>query len=416
MFKQILTVLSGGALGQLLLILFSPVLTRLFTSETLGSVGLIVAVSSIVGIILTMRLEMSFVISDSKRTLPKKFSNVLEFFVRMAFLALTVAVALILSVEFFHIDEIVPFTSHDVVFVFALGSIAALYSIFNYLAIKLANFKNIALASTLGPVVYIVFASLAIFLGAHTYVLVLANFFNTLSKFIVLFWSCRSVVKNRVKGLDREFIKSNNNLVMYRAPNDVVSAVSQNIPVFVLATFFGASPVGYYWLCSRVLRLPATIISDAIKKVVLNKVSSFEGDIKKAISLSKKLTFVLFLGTLLPCSVIIAFGPELFGFTFGEEWTVAGKFASIISIWVVFLICNVPTMALITCFDLQKILLSYETAGLILRTMAMVLTAMIFDSAHAALSGFVFVAALTNVALITHVHILLKQKLHRGDA
>src|SRR5690606_10051019 len=64
--KNVFTLLSGTAFGQLIPILISPILTRLYTPEEIGAYSIFFATSNILAIVATGRLEFAILIPKGR--------------------------------------------------------------------------------------------------------------------------------------------------------------------------------------------------------------------------------------------------------------------------------------------------------------------------------------------------------------
>lgn len=146
----------------------------------------------------------------------------------------------------------------------------------------------------------------------------------------------------------------------YRAPQVFINAVSQSLPVLMLAAFFGPAAAGFYTICRRVLGLPSQLIGLSVGDV-------FYPHITEAAHKGQNITRLLLRATLglaavgfFPFAAIIAFGPWLFGLVFGADWTVAGQYARWLSLMLFFNFINRPSVVTIPVLNLQRGLMIYE--------------------------------------------------------
>src|SRR5690606_33706852 len=54
---------------------------------------------------------------------------------------------------------------------------------------------------------------------------------------------------------------------LYRAPQAVLNAASQSLPILMLTSFFSPSIAGFYTLTRTVLALPATLLGSSVQSV-----------------------------------------------------------------------------------------------------------------------------------------------------
>ncbi|PTK21419.1 oligosaccharide flippase family protein, partial [Staphylococcus saprophyticus] len=65
-FKNVITLMTGTLMGQLLIILTLPVITRLYSPEQFGEYSNMVAIISILGVITTLRYDIAMAITDKR--------------------------------------------------------------------------------------------------------------------------------------------------------------------------------------------------------------------------------------------------------------------------------------------------------------------------------------------------------------
>ena len=69
-FKNVLTLVSGTSVAQLIPVLISPILTRLYSPEDFGLLALIVSISTIFGSLVSLKYELAIVLpKENKKAL-----------------------------------------------------------------------------------------------------------------------------------------------------------------------------------------------------------------------------------------------------------------------------------------------------------------------------------------------------------
>ena len=198
---------------------------------------------------------------------------------------------------------------------------------------------------------------------------------------------------------------------LYRAPQIFINATSQSLPTLMLASFFGPSSAGFYTICRTVLGMPSRLVGQAVGDVFYPRVTeaSHRGeDVQKLIL---KATLALAAVGFLPFFIIVAFGPQLFAFVFGGEWRIAGEYARWISVWVFFQFINKPSVMAIPALKLQKSLLIYELFSTASKILALFIGFSIFSSDIIAIALFSMFGVFAYVFLIIWVIVNSKNKL-----
>src|SRR5690606_33907739 len=60
---------------------------------------------------------------------------------------------------------------------------------------------------------------------------------------------------------------------LFRAPQVLVNAASQSLPVVLLAAFFGPATAGFYTLCRTVLGVPSQLIGSSVGDVFYPRIA-----------------------------------------------------------------------------------------------------------------------------------------------
>lgn len=189
----------------------------------------------------------------------------------------------------------------------------------------------------------------------------------------------------------------------YRAPQQVVNALSQSTPVLFLAAFFGPAAAGFYTLTKTVMALPAALLAKSVGDVFFPRITQAVHNNEPVQKLLTKATLALAALGLVPFAVIAAFGPWLFALVFGEEWHVAGEYARWMSLWLYFAFLNRPAVAAIPALGVQGWFLFYEVSSLLLRIAAIALAYWLYNDDLLAIIAFSVAGMLLNILLITAV-------------
>ena len=196
---------------------------------------------------------------------------------------------------------------------------------------------------------------------------------------------------------------------LYLAPQHFLNAVSQNLPVAILAGLFGPTAAGLYALGRGVMTLPATLVAQSVGTVFLPRVAKAVADGNPICPLIIKATLGLSAAGLLPFATVFAFGPWLFSFIFGQEWTLAGEYARWLSLLYFFNFINRPSVAAISVLGLQRGLLVYELFSTGTKFLALYLGFRIYGSAEAAVALFAASGAIAYAYLIAWVFIAARK-------
>ena len=190
-----------------------------------------------------------------------------------------------------------------------------------------------------------------------------------------LFFS-RSIHGNDMKRLMSEY----SDFPLYSSTQSLLNATSQNIPLLLLAHYFGPVVAGLYALAVRVLQLPMNLLLSALRQVLFQKASEVYNSGGNTYILFKKVTIGLLIIGIVPTLFIILFAPPVFSFVLGPDWYTAGVYARWLIIWLALMFANVPAILFAQIYRQQRNLLFLDVALLLCRTGAIVVGGIYFSA------------------------------------
>lgn len=404
-FRNVAVVATGTAGAQAIRIAFSPVITRIYDPEVFGFLGAFVSITNVLIPLAALSYPIAIV-------LPRKDSDAGSVARLSAFTALVIslfaAVTLLTArgalVELLNLQAVsrflllIPF----VMFTSALMQIAeqwlirkkqfsvtAKATVFTAFIVKSAQ----AGIGWLNPV-----ASVLIILAAS------ANAIHAVMLGIGIKRSriARGLYKQARKSRPsfKYTAKKHYDFPLFRTPQAFINAVSQSLPVLLLAGFFNPAAAGFYTLGKTVMGIPAMLISNSVSTVFYPHITEAAQGGQNPTRLIAKATAMLGAAGFIPFAAVSAFGPAMFSFIFGAEWTVAGEYARWMALWFFFGFLNTPSIAAIPVLSLQGFFLGFEFAGIIVRTLAIATGFYIFESSLAAVAMFSLAGVFLNMFLI----------------
>jgi O-antigen/teichoic acid export membrane protein len=111
----------------------------------------------------------------------------------------------------------------------------------------------------------------------------------------------------------------------------LVNEFAYQIPIWFLASFYGAQVVGFYALACRAAYLPAALMGDAVSKVYFEQAVKERNQTGNSIGALRKVLVLLTVVSILPYLILMIWGPQLFTLIFGQNWEQAGQFAAILA-------------------------------------------------------------------------------------
>lgn len=348
------TLVFATAIGQVLVLSITPLLTRLYTPSDFGVMAVFVAITSMILVVSSGRYEFSIplpVLERDARLL--LFGSLLINFV--FFLTCFLIVALFSSgiSTLVGIDSFSSFAWLIPLTVLFSGA----YKAYNYLSVRQQNYQRIAktkVIQSFSSVVVQVFGGL-ISQGPSGLLIgqmlgQAAGTFQLAKSTSVYDYAISKVRYLRLLLL----LKRYRRFPLYDAPAAFIDTLSTQLPNLVLATLFGPVVAGSYMLAERALSMPANLVGQAFGQVLFGTVNAQKSEGK---FYSTTLRAVMLLGGLavFPTIIFFFYASPIFSVVFGDTWTLAGDYASWMIVGVAFQFVYSPLSMTLLATDGQKV-------------------------------------------------------------
>ncbi len=128
----------------------------------------------------------------------------------------------------------------------------------------------------------------------------------------------------------QSFVARHRRLAMVGMPSEIINNIANQLPVLLISWRFGLELAGLYALTARTLDAPASVISasalDAYKQRAADEFRRL-GNCRAAYLDTLKMLAAI---SLVPTVVVLAAGPTLFAWVYGEAWRQSGVLALIL--------------------------------------------------------------------------------------
>ncbi|MFW5802273.1 MAG: lipopolysaccharide biosynthesis protein, partial [Spirochaeta sp.] len=356
-FLRNFSLLSAGTLiSQAVLVLSSPILTRLFRPDDFGIQAVFVSIAGVITILFTLQYEMAIVLPREER----KAVLLRRLAIRFSLIALVSAGGVSVLAWVTGLYRFAGGEGPGFVLIFSVvyAWILSYERVSNYTNIRSKRFARISLAVLLGSVIATAFFITGGFLWGGYAILLGGVILNHLVNVMVQNYGSgqnwRGIFFLGIRTEERKLLGEYREFPAYRMPQNLLNSLSQNLPSIILAGFFSPGVAGLYALARKIIRLPGLLVADALRKVYYQKASELHNETRPLFPSLLSLTLGLGAVGIIPFGLLVLFGPELFGFVFGAEWHAAGRYASWLSLWTWVGFANIPAVAVIPVLKLQK--------------------------------------------------------------
>lgn len=331
-FKNISTLMVGTFLSAAIPILFSPIMTRIFTTADYGVLGLYMSVSGLLGVLAYAHYSQAIMLAKDHQDALQVLWFTLLFCVAVAALTLIVLLILFFFTPWIRNSAMGWWYFFIPVSVFLNGASASLMIWANRHQQYRMLAANRILQAALTVVVQI---TIGLLINDESG-LMLGLLAGQLISVVLLLLSFRKRPDAALGRPDtdrfRSIAKQYKSLLFYSTPSEFINNLINQTPIFLLQKFGGLSYVGSYNFTQRFLGLPQQFLSTAIVEVFKQKASASYNTQGNCRDVFVKTFKMLTLLAIIPFSIIVLFAPPLFAFVFGEEWREAGVFAQFLSV------------------------------------------------------------------------------------
>ncbi|MFP8782866.1 lipopolysaccharide biosynthesis protein [Planococcus plakortidis] len=401
-FKNLLILISGSTLAQLITILISPILTRIYSPEEFGEFAIFMAIISILTVVITLRFEIAIIS-------PQKDEDAASILYLSIFLTSIISCIIFIALIILNKLQLINFwTSNASVYIFLIPFSMLLLGTYNslrYWNIRKQNYFRTT-RSQLGNSVSTNISQVTI------------GFLNILQSGLVLGKVIGLIVSGFIIGLqflkeDYRFTKKSINFIdikrnfinyyqypLYNVPQALLNSLSINLIPILIGILYNSMIVGVYALTIRVLFVPVGIVGNAFKDVFFQRATELNSK-KIDLELFYKKSLLTLTFIFVPFSLVfLVWGPQIFSTLFGEEWTEAGEISRWVSIWVIFIMISRPAVALIQIFGKQGLNLKIELVSSILKISFFIIVSLITHSLMLSLISLIFINVLQYLTII----------------
>jgi O-antigen/teichoic acid export membrane protein len=363
---------TGTAASQAIVVLSSPILTRLYAPAEFGALSVYIAVLSILTMLAGLRYQLAIPLARSDGSA----ANVLALALALTFVVAAVTAVVVVGplggemVTLANAPQLRPYLWLLPVGVLLCGA----YDVLTYWAIRKKEFGRIArtkLQQGAGSVATQIVMGLAHF-GALG--LIIGHVVGNAAGLSRLALSsvrsdagiARRIHVARMLKTGRRFRR----FPLYVTWAGMAQIAGAQLPALLFAMLFSPAVAGLYLLADRVTRAPLDLVGKATAQVFFSGAAEArrEGRLDRiALRTLEGLTRV----SVGPAMLLAVAAPELFGAAFGHDWIEAGAFVQWMTPMLIAAFIVAPLTVLHSVMERQGQALAFHTTLLIVRMAAM---------------------------------------------
>lgn len=333
--RNVITLMSGTALAQLITIATYPIISRLYNPDDFGFFGLFTSLALILSAISAFRYEQAI-------PLPEKDEDAVTITKASLFMVFLFSFVLFLILIFFNKEIARLLKAHSFsnlllllpVSILALG----LYQTLSYWATRKKQFKILSTsrfaqsASSSAYQVSVGFFSATSF--NLTFGQIIGQVIATLSlaRYIYKKEGSKFLLSSKLDRY-RTLLVKYREFPLFATIANLILNLSTQLPTILLFHFFTAQTVGFFTVSQKIISLPITLISNTTSQVYYQEASKqyHQNKNKLQSSFLRTFGFLFLIGLLI--SLFLLFAPSIFYFVLGDKWLEAGVFARYMALY-----------------------------------------------------------------------------------
>jgi O-antigen/teichoic acid export membrane protein len=329
-FFRNFTILSGGSiLAQLFNVALTPLITRLYLPTNFGQLALFVAFFNVATVAVSLNYEFAIVSAPSHREAAH-----LTF---CSFL-LSLPTAALAGMTFYALVRF-GISGYGTMPLYAAALIApvlicaACFSALRYWLLRHERFGLISRAAVAQNASRALVQSGLGCLGPHTAGLLAGEIIGRCSGMARMLRTAWPGLKQELTGCEfaqlKAALRRNRRFALFSLPSSLLDTLAVSISFPLVVYFYGLNAGGSYALVARVLALPAVLITANVADAFHSRAAVMWQQDRTALpGFVKRMAALLLLIGAMPAVVLVAFGPRLFAWVFGEKWVEAGIMAA----------------------------------------------------------------------------------------
>lgn len=325
--KNVFTLASGTAIAQIVPLAISPLLTRLYSPEDFGVFSVYFGFLMIASVFATGKFELAIVLpSDAVEAKTVLDLSIIVAVITSSILALLVLVFGSYLLELFNANQMGWNLIWLPLGILGVGASQGFYYFLN-------RQKKFGAMATIRITRSVAYAVLALAGTGIEWIagLIMADAVSYVISAIIAARQTHFQLGNfsQQGRLKRAAIKFGN-FPRFLLLSGLLEKGAGQAPIFLLTNLFGAiSGAGFFSFAQRIIVAPSDLISRAIGDVFRQQASEEYAIVGQCKDAFKRTLIKLAVVGILPFSAAFFVVEDIFGFVFGEDWRIAGRYAKL---------------------------------------------------------------------------------------
>ncbi|WP_295402167.1 oligosaccharide flippase family protein [uncultured Thiocystis sp.] len=403
LLRQILTLFSGKAAAQIVLLGSAPIITRLFEPSDYGAAALLIAIAQIATPVAT--LSYSTAVQLTNRDIDARKLVALVLMTACLFVSIMTLLMLLLN-NLIHSEFMRQFGGWE----WFIPLMLLLYSIETVISSWNTRMKQFKIQATTYVTGNVVGAGSRILLGwaggSSVGALMVGYLLGTVTRVTYLIrrssiFSPSSPQERVNQSTFKQLAVQYRDFPQYAMPTAILQMASKKLPLFFFGSLFSPAAAGFYAMSERLFLGPLNLLQTSIRAVYTQHTADAVKKGRKVTPILAKATFFTAGVTLVPALLLHSYGEPGLTWLLTEKWSTAGTFLEIMSPMFFFSSLAIPANAVMVVCRRQSQILTIQIGTSVALVAGVLIAYSFWGTAEAALHSMVIVYA------IRHLHVII---------
>ena len=413
--RSVAKLAGGAAFGQALTLSVSPVLSRLYTPDDFGMLGVFSSIASIVTLYAAMSYEQAIPLADTD----DEAGNIAVLSC-CVLLLLCGAAFCFLSYKDWRDEVLINGLPPAILLLLPLCVCAGgMYRIMINLTVRAKNYGPIATTSLYQAILQVV-VQLGVGLWRPNPLGLIAGFivsqgggtFSLFAKNRQKSALCRGVSLASMLAAARKYRE----FPLFMSWAALLNSASMHLPGVLIAKYYGIGAAGFYYLSRRALGAPMILLRTSVSQVFMGEASSLyrenPAELKSLFYATSRKLLQIGCFVCIPAAIL---SPYLFPLVFGPNWEMAGRITQVLALFQLCQFSVGPLMQVLLILGKRKILLLVDTIRFSLIILSFYVTSLMGRGFMHAVIVYVCAASLYYVVNYLYIFFLVSRIDCDGD-
>ncbi len=324
-FKSVITLLSGSATAQLIMVFTYFILARWYGPDNIGEIRVYASITLTAALLVNGGYELAVM-------LPSKNADALSlvklcFKILFGFLILLAPIGILFSNQIAELLQAPSFKIWGKILPFSIFMEGTINLLHQYL-VRNKKYKNLSFSLLSYAVVYAAVGLVGSYYQLNISWLFGALVLSQLVKlifYLITYFKLPKSDKTEISEISpaKKYI----DYPLFHLGSGLANLASREMVVPMLSSYFGTAAAGLYSMSIQILYLPMRFLTQAVPQVFYQRIAKARNLGIKYVK-RETITAVSFLliVSAIPTFVLALFGPDLFAWALGEKWRASGEF------------------------------------------------------------------------------------------